>query len=225
MKNSKGFSLIELMISTTLLAGVLYLGTFSYGLISSIWNRSSTEFDSSFTQGKNLYILQKVIGGISPYVISGSNNIPAFYFVGGKSSLLSFSNISPYSAQTPEFFRIYSTIDSDGKVDVIYQSVPAAETLLTDTKDEITLNQTITLLKGLDEFKIEYYGWKNLTSKTGNKAKSFRKWFEIFSGIDNQILPELIKCTLVKGGIKLEFYTTLDISSEKWLSQYYYEND
>jgi prepilin-type N-terminal cleavage/methylation domain-containing protein len=54
INKAKGFTLIELMISMTILSLLLFTGSYTYSLMSQRWNKELGEFSHSAKQAKHL---------------------------------------------------------------------------------------------------------------------------------------------------------------------------
>ena len=220
-----GFTLIELMISISILSLLLFTGAYSYSLMSERWNKELGQFSNSAKTAKHLELLQHLVEGVQPYVVVDENKKPSLFFIGNKTSLLAVSRAGFFSGKFPEIFRLTAIEKENGKVDFIYQSVSTKNILLTGTNQDLIFDKKLILFSDLDQVKFSYYGWSHLYSKNSEENNRNRpQWFERYSGIDNQLMPENYNITLVKNGEDLTIPVTLDVNSERWLAPYYKEN-
>lgn len=224
--SDNGFTLIELMISISILSLLLFTGAYSYSLMSERWNKELGQFSNSAKIAKHLELLQRLVEGVQPYVVVDSQKKPALFFIGGKTSLLSVSRAGLFSGDYPEIFRLTSLNKENGKVDLIYQSASTKNVLLIGTNQEIQFTKKLTLFTDLDSVNFNYYGWSHLYDKNDlqNSSKKAPQWTERFSGIDKQLIPEKYTVTLVKDGKDITIPITLDANPERWLAPYYKEN-
>jgi prepilin-type N-terminal cleavage/methylation domain-containing protein len=221
----KGFTLIELMISITILTLLLFTGSYSYSLMSERWNKELGQFSSSAKTSKNLVLLQSLLEGVQPYVVVNSKKTPSFFYIGDKTSLLAVSRSGLFSGEYPEIFRLSTITKENGKVDLLYQSASTEDILLTGTEQNINFSREVVLFQNLDEVNFSYYGWEHLYQKNAEDKKGkVALWSERFSGIDNQLMPEKYGMTLIKSGNSLSFPIQLEAKPERWLAPYFSEN-
>ncbi|MGL1957061.1 MAG: type II secretion system GspH family protein [Colwellia sp.] len=220
-----GFTLIELMISISILTLLLFIGAYSYSLMSERWNKELGKFSSTAKTAKHLELLQHLVEGVQPYVVVDDQKKPSLFFIGNKTSLLAVSRAGLFSDEFPEIFRLTTVEKENGKVDFIYQSASTKNILLTGTNQEIIFDKKLILFSNLDQVMFRYYGWSHLYIKNAiDKSVKKPQWFERYSGIDNQLIPEKYIITLTKEGENLTIPVTLETNPERWLAPYYKEN-
>ncbi|WP_448552118.1 pilus assembly FimT family protein [Thalassotalea montiporae] len=79
MRREAGFTLIEMMISMTILSMVMLLGTWSFSLFIDRWDGRLGYFSKHASQAKDLILLNEIVSGISPFVYR-KNGQPSYYF-------------------------------------------------------------------------------------------------------------------------------------------------
>jgi len=225
-KRSKGFTLIELLISISILSMLLFTGSYAYSLMSQRWNKELGHFSESAKTTKNLELLQRLLEGVQSFVVVDNKKAPSFFFIGDKTSLLAVSRAGLFSGEYPEIFRLTTIEKPNGKVDLVYQSASTQNILLTGTDQSIDFTKKLILFSNLDSVSFNYFGWASMRIKsfaidTGNQAR----WFERYSGIDNQLMPNLFILTLIQSKQTLSFPVYLENDSEHWLSPYFKSDD
>ena len=225
MVKAKGFTLIELMIAISILTLLLFTGSYSYSLLSERWNKELGQFSQSAQTYKHLELLQSLLEGVQPYVVVDSNQKPTFFFIGDSNSLLAVSRSGLFSGEYPEIFRLSIVNQANGKVDLIYQSASTEQLLLKGTDQSFSFTHQLVLFSNIDKVQFNYFGWSHLYDKnTIGKSNKKAQWFERFSGIDNQIMPEKYSLTLTQIGQDLSIPIQLEVKPERWLSPYFKEN-
>lgn len=220
-----GFTLIELMISISILTLLLFTGSYSYSLMSERWNKELGQFSSSAKTAKHLELLQRLVEGVQSYVVVDDDKKPSLFFIGNKTSLLAVSRAGLFSDKFPEIFRLTTLKKENDKVDLVYQSASTENILLTGTNQEIIFDKKLILFSDLDQVIFSYYGWSHLYIKNSDDKKNEKpQWFDRYSGIDNQLTPEKYRVTLVKEGVSLTIPVTLEANPERWLAPYYKDN-
>jgi prepilin-type N-terminal cleavage/methylation domain-containing protein len=222
---NQGFTLLELIVSISILSLLLFTGAYSYGLMSERWNRELGQFTNSTKDYKHLELVQRLLEGVQPYVVVDSNQKPSFFFIGDNNSLLGISRSGFFSGEYPEIFRLSIVNKENDKVDLIYQSVSSERILLKGTDQSIDFSHQLILFSSIDKVQFSYYGWPHLFEKNAiDKTNKRAQWFERFSGIDNQIMPEKFNMTLTRSGKNLSIPIQLEVKPERWLSPYFKEN-
>jgi len=220
-----GFTLIELMISISILTLLLFTGSYSYSLMSERWHKELGQFSNTAKTAKHLELLQRLVEGVQPYVVVDDKKTPSLFFIGHKTSLLAVSRAGLFSGEYPEIFRLTTIETEQGKVDLVYQSASTKNSLLTGTNQEIVFDKKLVLFSDLDQVIFSYYGWPHLYVKNSDDINKKRpQWSNNYSGIDNQLMPEKYKLTLIKQGKSLTIPVTLDAKPEYWLAPYYEVN-
>lgn len=224
-KKNYGFTLIELMIAISILSLLLFTGSYSYSIISERWNKELGNYSKSSNDIKNLERTQRLLEGIQPFVVVDSKSKPSFFFIGDKDSLLAVSRAGLFSNEFPEVFRFTSIKNKNNLFDLVYQSRSTEGFLLLGTEQSIEFTNQITLFENLDSIVFNYFGWSSITVKNFSSNEGQQpKWFDKFSGIDNQLMPDKIIISLVREESTLSFPIFLESDSEHWLSPYLSEN-
>lgn len=224
MKSNKGFTLIELMISVSILSLLLFLGSYSYQLLSNRWQKDLGDFSQTMQVTKNLTLATQVLDGLFPFVVneqSSENVAPAVLFVGKKHTLFSATRAGLFDDEYPEVFRISVIEKENGKYRVDYQSRSTRNLLLLTTQQEFEFQHHITLFDDLDDVQFEYYGWNGFVERsdapeTGENAT----WRSEYSGIDNQLMPEKVVFSFVKDNETFRYSTYSDHASFRYISLY-----
>jgi len=230
---NKGFTLIELMIAISILTLLLFIGSYSYSLMSERWNKELGQFSQSSKIAKNIELLQRLLEGTQPYVVVDKNKKPSFFFIGGVDSLLAVSRSGLFSGkfseesseQFPEIFRLTTLEKENDKVDFVYQSVSTKSILLLGTEQEVNFDKQIVLFSNLDSVQFNYFGWDHLYEKNSmDTRKNKAQWSNSYSGINNLLMPEKYTITLIKLGLELTIPITLEEKPERWLAPYFEVN-
>jgi prepilin-type N-terminal cleavage/methylation domain-containing protein len=219
--HASGFTLIELMIAISILTLLLFTGSYSYSMLTNRWDKELGQFSQSAKVAKHLEVIQRVLEGVQSFVVVDNKRKPAFFFIGGKDSLLAVSHSGIFSGDFPEIFRLTSIEKDNGLIDLVYQSLSTEKLLLTGTEQNIKFERQLTLFSDLDNVNFNYFGWTSLYAKNANSDKAERaKWFEEYSGIDQKLMPTQIILTLTKEKMDLSFPITLEPDAERRLSPY-----
>jgi prepilin-type N-terminal cleavage/methylation domain-containing protein len=195
MYKSKGFSLVELMITLVILAMLLSTATMAYQLLLSRWQKGLERFEESYQVYRGNDLIQSVLSGIYPYVVTDEAGRPSFFFIGKARSLLAVTRNGLFDELHPEVFRITLVQKSTGDFQLLYQSTSLNELLLLKTEQEILFTNQIVLLDNLNVASFRYFGWTSLLEATSTIQPQMN-WNDAFSGIDNQLIPKYTELKL-----------------------------
>ena len=192
LNNQRGFTLIELLIATSLLSLLMFTGSYAYSLFTNKWQSELGQFNQSNNEMMAFSRLQTLLNNISPYVIRQDNGEPAFFFIGNQDSILAITHDGLFEQDAAEAFRLSSIKTVDGKYKLLYQAKSLAKDFILTESQEIIFDKEITLIEGLDDVAINYFGWSSYLDKKSRTADNLVgevKWYPTFSGIDKTITP------------------------------------
>lgn len=219
-KMSKGFTLVELLISVVILTLLMFVGSYSYSILSERWNRDLGNFKETNSLAKHLVMLQRSINGVIPLVVRHQQT-PVFFFEGSEKSLLAVTSNGLFSNGEPEIFRLELIENKNQKFDLVYQAVSTNESFLLSTEQEIQFTKELIVLKDIDDITFSYLGWDSLAEKSRRQSnRSHLKWYSKYSGIDANLIPEGMKVNLVLEKKVLAFNVHFQHDVENLLSPY-----
>jgi prepilin-type N-terminal cleavage/methylation domain-containing protein len=155
-RKQTGFTLIELMIASSLLMLVMYSGYFAYSLYSSSWQKQSQAFWQATDQGIHLTSLSRIFEGAMPYIVEDKLKQPSIYFIADKETI-SFVTHSPIFTQSAALIEL-KFIGND----LIYRESSLENSPLLEQGETRQWQHSIILLKSVLQGKFGFYGWKNM---------------------------------------------------------------
>ncbi|WP_462146560.1 prepilin-type N-terminal cleavage/methylation domain-containing protein [Pseudoalteromonas gelatinilytica] len=227
----KGFTLIELMIATAILSGLLFLGSFTYQMLASRWQQELGEFQDTLEVTKSFNLLNSVLTATQPYIVldetsDTSNYDPGFLFIGKENRLLAITKQGLFEQGFPEVFRLLVVETDKGKFNLIYQGMSTNGNPIITAQQDIKFTQEILLFKEFDKIKFNYLGWDGFVERSeGIENNLSPTWRGEFSGLDNQLMPEEMAVLLKKGDKDILFTVSFDEKSLRYLTPYLSQND
>lgn len=215
---SKGFTLIELLIGMSILSMLLITANYSYSILANRWDKGLGDFNDTMQFSKNIYVLDRLIKGVQPYVIKDETGKSAIFFVGGKQSLLGVSLNSIRYPGRAEFFRLSAIQNESRTYDVIYQSVPFDHRIINEANQEIEFQYKAILFSNVKDVSFRYYGWKHIYDKTDNDGSKEANWFDIYSGVKSRYFPSQIIFKLLTENGEITLSARLQSSPENWIA-------
>ncbi len=189
-KNDGGFTLLEVLISISLLVIVIALAGMAMRMALNAVTAGEKKIEMMERFRSSLHIVSSQIGSEIP-LIEESGATKKFIFQGSKNALQIPTGYSIWDGLRGYVVVEYKVIE-DGKGKV---SLKASENSIGTGKNMETL-----LFSGLDRISFEYPG-KNVM--TGDEEKWVEEWQ------DNKTLPEKIKLNLEYNGARSSFILPL----------------
>lgn len=228
MSNSKGFTLVEILIATFLLSALLFTGSYTYQLFSERWTKDIGEFNESIYDLKGIANLESVLDGLIPWVVFDETvgyKKPVFMFVGSTTTLLAVTKNGLFSDEYPEIFRLSIKSNSNGKYSVFYQSKSTKNILFKNISQEIIFDNQVELLNNLNDFSIEYQGFEHYLKMSGDDLSYDPKLSETFSGLNTQLMPTKINIKIKKEEKELVSSFLYDKDSFRLIEEYLTNED
>ena len=232
-QTQRGFTLIELMISISILSLLLFTGSYAYSMLSERWNKELGQFSKVFQEAKNLELLQRSLEGTHPFVLIDNDKHASLLFIGGSDSVLAASRYTLHQEHGMEIFRLSSIMKDNGLIDLVYQSVSANDIFLTHPTQEIIFSNKFVLLSNLQSIDFSYYGFSHLDkiaviskicihySISSSSSSASPQWYSSYSGLDSKLMPEKVKVSIRRADSSIiTFYVYLQQRSERWYRHY-----
>lgn len=158
--SQRGFTLIELMLATSLLMLVLFSGYYGYGLFTEKWEKRTQYYWQQTQKSLAFDAIARVFESTFPYIVNSDNNEPAQYFSGDQSRVI-FITSSPLFSKKISVVE-FKILQSGDVYSLAYNEASMSDNLLLNQSDIIRWQHQIILLEDLAEISFEYYGWNSL---------------------------------------------------------------
>lgn len=215
----KGFTLIELMLATSLLMMVMFSGYYAYSLYSQKWQKRVQVFWHDTEQVIGLHSLNKLLTSAAPYIVSCENNQACIYFQGGKDQLSFVSNAAVFSKGQALVRLSLSDEDVDGNHQLIYQEQSLEHNLIISADYQPQWLHQIILIPRIRDVHFSYFGWPTyeqalikLNSEVTNDVDS-RAWYQEHLTAERRLLPEIVKVNFVSDKGVTDFQSALSQNS------------
>lgn len=198
-QRNKGFTLIELMIATSLLMMVMFSGYYAYSLYSQKWQKRVQVFWHNTEQATALDSLNKVMGSALPYIVNGKDDKACIYFKGSNSSVSFISSSAIFSAEPALVQLRIENIPGSSNVDLIYQEQSIKYKLVLDIEHQGQWQHEIVLLANIADFNLSYFGWQSFgeaVKQANSEAfvkEDTRNWYHDHQSNVSRLLPEKLQ--------------------------------
>jgi prepilin-type N-terminal cleavage/methylation domain-containing protein len=199
VQRNKGFTLIELMIATSLLMMVMFSGYYAYSLYSQKWQKRVQVFWHNTEQATALDSLHKVISSALPYVVKGKDDKAAIYFKGTNTQVSFISSSAIFSAESALVqLRIEEMVNSN-HYNLIYQEQSIKHNLVLDIEHQALWQHEIILLNNITDLNLSYFGWQsfddviNELNSDAFVIEDTRTWYQNHESNTSRLLPEKLQ--------------------------------
>jgi len=198
INKTKGFTLIELMLATSLLMIVMFSGYYAYSLYSQKWQKRVQSFWKSTEQAVALDMLNKISLGALPYIVSCDSDISCVYFKGNSSHVSFVTKAAIYSAG-PALVELSLVPVSDGRVHLLYREQEIASRLILSLEHEVQWQHETVLLANISSVNFSFFGWESYSlasEQISNESvivNDSRGWYQNHQASKSRLLPEIIR--------------------------------
>lgn len=213
LNRTKGFTLIELMLSSALLMTIMFAGYYAYSLYSQKWQKRVDVYWHSTKQGIGVDALNKLFISTSNYVVKNENGRESIYFEATEDKIRFVSN-SPIMSVGSALVEL-SVSESNETKQLVYreknlQGFPLF--LQEDIENFIEWEQQIVLLEGFSEINWSFYGWTSFQdalkqaeiAELGSNEE-LRKAYNTHALDEIRVLPERVNLRLINNAKSSQF--------------------
>jgi len=217
VKTQKGFTLIELMLATSLLMLVMFSGYYAYSLYTQKWQKRVQVFWNDTEHAMALDAINKMMQSVNAYVVKGTDNKSSIYF-SATSNKMSFVTYSPLFSQNSALVEL-SIQDVNGTSQLIYkerrlQSSPLIA--LDQIKAGEDWHKKALLLSNLQNISWSFFGWTNFEDALAqsnmaeiNDIKESRQWYTLHDTDQVRVLPLTIQMNIRQKNINSQYLIPL----------------
>lgn len=183
VNKSKGFSLIELMIATSILSFIMFSGYYAYSLFSDGWNKRVSYYWQTSQNAIGLEALIRALESSTPYMVNNVQNKASILFDGRESELVFVSNSSIFN-QGSALIEL-SLVNSEGVTQLLYQEKELNNQPLLDWgAHHIEWEHSIVLISNVTEFRFSYFGFSHFDNAV--------RGYNIYEGISRETTAGLL---------------------------------
>jgi prepilin-type N-terminal cleavage/methylation domain-containing protein len=202
MRRAQGFTLLEMLIATTLLALVISVGNTAFGLFSSRWAERDDAFTARFESTRRTLILQDVIDSLLPYVVQDQDGTARLYFEGNVNGFVAMAAQGLLREDTECVVRLSLDQDADLTFRLLYEEWPLGEDQLLQAQQPIPFGPPLELASGLEGARFDYFGWASLAAKQAasemppGPRRPRPEWQSSFNALNADLMPWRIRLAL-----------------------------
>lgn len=226
-KYSSGFSLIELLIASSILMMVMFIASYAYSLYASFWSKELGSFHRNVSQTRGLSQLHHILSNVNPHMVKSNEGNWYHYFDGASQYIKSFTFESIEEPNVPAIFEL-NVVQDNGQYSLVYKETAINSFPVIIESQVNAAGEDQRLLSGLEAIQFEYWGWSHVDDyfmaiETPNIIAP--AWFGFYSGKDTMIPPLIIKVTFTKDGVQSSFKIPLKHFNPDYISAYMNSED
>ncbi len=205
-KNSQGFTLIELMLATSLLMMIMFSGYYAYSLYSNKWQKRTDYFWTNTQEALAFDSINRAIQSTYPYIVLSDKNEPAMYYQASAKHVLFVTHSALFTDRLAVVELAFE--QNNGVYQLIYKESSLANQLLLKQADIIHWQHQVVLLDNLTVAEFSYLGWSNLnqvmkniqsdeTATEGNLSIIPPVWYTQHFMENRRVLPVKIQINML----------------------------
>lgn len=196
-----GFTLVELLIATSILLLLVVSVSYSYSLFNEHWNRRLSKIEQQFSAYKSLDLVATAIRNTSVFYVSaelkqGRNNNSGFYFLGRDEGFTAVTNNSVAKAGQLAVFRLFRENDENGTLRLVYEEALLEQAPLVVANQPLDFSFRTVLATGIPVLSFSYYGDDSAIVPLDDISVVPKKWFVEYDGMALNNQPEVIRITI-----------------------------
>ncbi|MCC2606156.1 type II secretion system protein [Planctobacterium marinum] len=200
MKSSKstGFSLVELLITMTILIMVLFIGTMAYRQYSVYWHKEMGQFDEKLQTAKNIVQIHSIIKNIRPHMVKFEENVWGHYFEGASTLIRSVTEHAISQPGNAAIFELSVVADGESRT-LVYREKPIVESPFFNYEADHQYTYEKRFDFRFDELQFEYFGWRHVDeyfTALESPDRFSQAWYGAYSGRDSMVTPNIIRITI-----------------------------
>ncbi|NUZ10694.1 prepilin-type N-terminal cleavage/methylation domain-containing protein [Pseudoalteromonas sp. McH1-7] len=216
-----GFSLIELMIATTLLSLIMFSGYYAYSLFSDSWSKRSQQYWRGVNTSIGIEAFIRTVESINAHVLINEDGEESALFEGTRNKVIFVSN-SPIFSDSLALVS-FEVLPVSNEYALIYSELPLDKVGLYNwpTKDFHWTNR-VTLIKKSKQLEFSYFSYSNFKEalESINVYENNllipapeMQWLSEINTKKHRVLPAKINLRLTDTEQK-ETYITVDLPND-----------
>ena len=209
MKSDSGFTLVELLISMTILSMTVLLSGVAFQQFTSSWSSSLSKFDSEFEVLRRQWLFRQATEKIHPFLVRNSNGSPRFYFEGNRNGFVAVTAESLSSSFRAGVIRMSLIQKASDEFDLVMEEAPFFTEDLVITTQNLQFSSPVLLISGLKSPEFEYFGPPELRLDADTDLEVPRRWFSSYNSLQTMVHPSKIRFSWVEKGRRVSWETEL----------------
>ena len=202
----KGFTLIEVLIATIILASLVYLATLSYSLFLRIWEQGGARANIAVERYRTDILLRSALESAYDYYVTDPANEKAGlyypFFKGGRDNVefVTLSSVFRKGCPAVARLRIREVNEPDQSYyEVVYEETPLQDSYVKYNNFSGGYKFSMIVYDNVKNFSLRYFGlWEpeHVFGKATALPAIIYKWQNSFYGEKKRAIPRQIELTV-----------------------------
>lgn len=201
-----GFTLVELLISMTVMSMVIALGTYAFSLFTKDWDGRSWSADRSVADFQRLDLVIAAVKGAFPWAVRDQKGAIGFYFLGRDEGVTFVTESPVFSDDGPALVRIFRESVDRQQWQLVYEEAPLATESLRSADQVVPFKHRLLVFSAAQEIRFEFLGWDEQNRRLADDLQGSvipPQWWDEFDGLKRFHHP--VKLRMVVDGHATSF--------------------
>lgn len=211
----RGFTLIEVLLSTSILVMLLVLVAYAYQLFVGYSERRLSDFEQRFSEYRQMDLVTGALRHLASLRVQDRNTSGTphygFYFLGRDEGFTAVTNNAISKAGALAVIRFFKENDTDGKFRLVYEEALLENEPLVFADQQLNFTKRIVVAEQLTQVSFSYYAFdrNQVLDDTGATKKI---WYPEFDGLETGDQPEKVNIVIDQ----FEWVLTLPAKTETY---------
>lgn len=191
-----GFTLVELLIATSILMVVLGTAMYGYQLYQKQWQRNLSHIQQNYQQLRRFELVSSALHGIVPYMVRHKDG-HSFYFLGREEGFTAVTTNPVFKPGFPAVIRVFREHNPDGSYRLVYEEASLSEAPLITPEQQLPFTHRLVVIEQEKSLTFSYYTQPDLLgsielSDDGESAQIIYKWLTEHDALTAKTHPQRI---------------------------------
>lgn len=195
-RQQRGFTLVELLIATSIMLMMLGMAMFGYQLYDKQWRKEKDNVSLAYEQLKTFDLFNSALHGIIPYLVNQKDKA-GFYFLGKKDGFTAITGSPIVNVGYPAVIRIFTETDTKGQYRLVYEEASLKDTWLVGPAQRLKFSERIVVLQDIKDIEFQYFAVPDVNTPVemdeNDQVIDRRQWLNAHDGLTAFTHPEKVQ--------------------------------
>lgn len=192
-KTLKGFTLVELLITISIMAMVIGTATYGFSLFANRWGSGKQVFRESVSALQRVELLNDSLMAAVPWIVRDDRGQPGFYFLGREEGLTLITDSPIFSAGGLAVIRVFREAEAGGQWRLVYEEAPIENVPLREASQTLPFKHRLVVARGVGVIRFRFFGWRSAQARAFAEEEGVGEgspeWSEEFDGLTRKQHP------------------------------------
>ena len=199
--NAQGFTLLEVLVASTVFSMMIFLAIFSYSQILNSWKKWKSADQSALDEFRVQTLVRNSLESITDYYVTDTTNEPRRvfypYFKGTEQEILFVTQTSVFTRGLPAVASIRLDVKNEQSATLIYEEFPLDGDYVKYNDFVPEFAHKLVMRREVNSLFLRFFGfWKEEFVVQSDTFQPYNKWHTEFLGQDRRAVPLEIELTV-----------------------------